>query len=249
MLPPRRIAVRLSRRRRKGLGAGKKGLEAGGKGLEAAGRWVVRRAECVLGWAWVGWGGEDGGGCWGGLRWAVVEAGRRKGEADGRGVGGTAKAAGAERGREAEREAERGSWRQRENSEAERGRWSARVATHVVGDEHAVEPHGGVAEGALEVEPEHVALPLRGDGELLPVPKHVAGEVRLARAAIGAGALRGRARDQAVVWQADLRPVVVSVLRHGLVRSGTGVRVGWRLCVPVGLRVQASAVSPPKVEA
>ena len=31
----------MSRRRRKGLGAGKKGLEAGGKGLEAAGRWVV----------------------------------------------------------------------------------------------------------------------------------------------------------------------------------------------------------------
>ena len=215
------------------------------------GGWCAAQSVCWGGRGWGGVGRMGGGagvGC-GGLWW-------RRG-------GGRAKRTGEEwegqrrqRGpREAERQRERqrgavgGSWRQRENREAERRRWSARVATHVVGDEHAVEPHGGVAEGALEVEPEHVALPLRGDGELLPVPKHVAGEVRLARAAIGAGALRGRARDQAVVWQADLRPVVVSVLRHGLVRSGTGVRVGWRLCVPVGFRVQASAVSPPKVEA
>ena len=146
----------------------------------------------------------------------------------------------AELGRRAGREGHR---------QAEWGRGSTRVATYVVGDEHAVEPHRGVAEGAFKVEPEHVAPPLRGDGELLPVPKHVAGEVRLARAPTGAGALRGRARDQTVVWQADLRPVIGSVVQFGLIRSGTGVRVGCRLCVPDGLRVQSGAVSPSEVEA
>ena len=79
-------------------------------------------------------GGGAGVGC-GGLRWAVVEAGRRKGEADGRGVGGTAKAAGAERGREAEREAERGSWRQLEAERKQRGReWQMeRTCSHTRG--------------------------------------------------------------------------------------------------------------------
>jgi hypothetical protein len=71
-------------------------------------------------------GGGAGVGC-GGLRWAVVEAGRRKGEADGRGVGGTAKAAGAERGREAERERQRGAVGGREKTERQRAADGAHV--------------------------------------------------------------------------------------------------------------------------
>jgi hypothetical protein len=214
--------VRLSRRMRKGLEACAKGLEAAG------GRWCAAQGAGGLGgrgwagWARVGWGG-------GGEAEERRKRAKREGPRRQRGTR-------AAEGREGHRQ-------------AEGGRGSTRVATYVVGDEHAVEPHRGVAEGAFKVEPEHVAPPLRGDGELLPVPKHVAGEVRLARAPTGAGALRGRARDQTVVWQADLRPVIGSVVQFGLIRSGTGVRVGCRLCVPDGLRVQSGAVSPSEVEA
>ena len=198
-----------------------------GRWCAAQGGGWARWARVSWGWARVGWGG-------GGEAEERRKCAKREGPRRQRGT------RAAERGRRAGREGHR---------QAEWGRGSTRVATYVVGDEHAVEPHRGVAEGAFKVEPEHVAPPLRGDGELLPVPKHVAGEVRLARAPTGAGALGGRARDQTVVWQADLRPVIGSVVQFGLSRSGAGVRVGCRLCVPDGLRVQSGAVSPSEVEA
>ena len=128
-----------------------------------------------MGWGGLGWGGEGLGWAglgrwgmgWGELRWAVVEGWRRESEE---------RSGRAKSGRDGDHSGgrERAEWGRVGQRGAERGRGSTRVATYVSGDEHAVEPHRGVAEGAFKVEPEHVALPLRWDGELLPVPEHVA---------------------------------------------------------------------------
>eukprot|EP00966_Prymnesium_polylepis_P223992 5181957-Prymnesium_polylepis.1 len=123
-----------------------------------------------------------------------------------------------------------------------------RVAARMRAGERSIDPNCRVAERALKVDPHRGASPRGRQLECLPVPEHVAWDVRLSRAAIRARVLGGCRGDQPVVRELHVLPAVVRVRHLGLRRGCARIGIDWRLIVGLRPVVQPRAVLPAKVE-